>query len=106
MNQITSIFNQKLSIPENIIAQELSGEIVILNMDAESYYSLNPVASRIWLSLTNSENVETTIQQLLKIYQVHETRLLEDVTELVKELSAEELLIICDSKQQEEESLL
>ncbi|NJL60696.1 MAG: PqqD family protein [Methylacidiphilales bacterium] len=48
MNQVTSILNQKLSIPENVLAQELNGEIVILNMDSETYYSLNSVGSRIW----------------------------------------------------------
>lgn len=106
MNQAISILNQKLSIPENVLAQELNGEIVILNMDSETYYSLNSVGSRIWQSLTNSENVETAMQQLLQVYLVDETALLRDVTELVKELSKEELLISCHSKEREGESLL
>ncbi|NJR15034.1 MAG: PqqD family protein [Calothrix sp. CSU_2_0] len=106
MNQVTSILNQKLSIPENVLAQELNGEIVILNMDSETYYSLNSVGSRIWQLLANSENVETAMQQLLQIYLVDETALLRDVTEFVKELSKEELLISYDSQELEEESLL
>lgn len=105
MNQVTSIINQ-ISIPENVFAQEVNGEIVILNIDSETYYTLNPVASRMWLSLTNSENVETAIQQLLQIYLVDEAALLRDVTEFVKELSKEELLISCHSKELEEEILL
>jgi hypothetical protein len=106
MNQVASILNQKLSVPENVLAQELNGEIVILNMDSETYYSLNPVGSRIWHLLTNSENVETAMQQLLQIYLVDKTALLRDVTEFVKELSKEELLISCDSQELEGESLL
>ncbi|MBE9211993.1 hypothetical protein IQ247_04575 [Plectonema cf. radiosum LEGE 06105] len=46
MNQVTSIINQ-ISIPENVFAQEVNGEIVILNIDSETYYSLNPVGSRM-----------------------------------------------------------
>lgn len=106
MNQAISILNQKLSIPENVLAQELNGEIVILNMDSETYYSLNSVGSRIWQSLTNSENVETAMQQLLQVYLVDETALLQDVTEFVKELSKEELLISYDSQELKGDSLL
>jgi Coenzyme PQQ synthesis protein D (PqqD) len=106
MNQVASILNQKLSVPENVLAQELNGEIVILNMDSETYYSLNSVGSRIWQSLTNSENVETAMQQLLQVYLVDETALLRDVTEFVKELSKEELLISYDSQELEGDSLL
>ena len=101
MNQITSILNQKLSIPENIIAQELTGEIVMLDMESESYYSLNSVASRIWQLLTSLENVEALIEQLLQVYLVDEATLSRDVTLLAEELVAEELLIGCDNEAEE-----
>ena len=101
MNQTTSILNQKLSIPENVIAQELTGEIVMLDMESESYYSLNSVASRIWQLLTSLENVEASIQQLLQVYLVDEPTLHRDVTLLAQELVAEELLISCDSVAEE-----
>ncbi|MBV6623088.1 MAG: PqqD family protein [Rivularia sp. (in: Bacteria)] len=52
MNQTTSILNQKLTISENTLSQELTGEIVILNMESESYYSLNPVGSKVWQGAT------------------------------------------------------
>ncbi|NJL60695.1 MAG: hypothetical protein HC903_01260 [Methylacidiphilales bacterium] len=42
----------------------------------------------------------------MQIYLVDETALLRDVTEFVKELSKEELLISYDSQELEEESLL
>ncbi|MGF1676138.1 MAG: PqqD family protein [Rivularia sp. (in: cyanobacteria)] len=101
MNQTTSILNQKLSIPENILAQELTGEVVILNIESESYYSLNAVASRIWLLLTNLENVEALIQQLLQVYVVNEATLRDDVTLLAEQLVEEELLISCDGEADE-----
>ena len=101
MNQTTSIFNQKLSIPENIIAQELTGEIVMLDMESESYYSLNSSASRIWQLLTSLENIEASIEQLLQVYLVDEATLSGDVTLLAQELVAEELLIGCDNQAEE-----
>ena len=101
MNQTTSILNQKLTISENILAQELTGEIVILNIESESYYSLNPVGSKVWQLLTSKENVKGAIEQLLQIYLVDEPTLRHDVTLLAEQLVEEELLINCDSEAEE-----
>ena len=101
MNQTTSILNQKLTISENTLSQELHGEIVILNIELESYYSLNPAGSKVWQLLTSKETVKTAIEQLLQIYLVDESTLHRDVTLLAEELSEEELLISCDSEAEE-----
>ena len=101
MNQTTSILNQKLTISENTLSQELHGEVVILNIELESYYSLNPVGSKVWQLLTSTENVKGAIEQLLQIYLVDESTLHDDVTLLAEELLEEELLISCDSETEE-----
>lgn len=84
MNQTTSILNRKLTISENTLSQELHGEIVILNMESESYYSLNPVGSKVWQLLTSKENVKGAIEQLFQIYLVDEPTLHHDVLCLLK----------------------
>mgnify|MGYP001800888149 CR=1 FL=1 len=101
MNQTTSILNQKLTISENTLSQELHGEVVILNIELESYYSLNPVGSKVWQLLTSKETVQTAIEQLLQIYLVDEATLHRDVTLLAEELILVELLISCDSETEE-----
>ena len=98
MNSTTSILNQKLTISENTLSQELHGEVVILNIELESYYSLNTVGSKVWQLLTSTENVKGAIEQLLQIYLVDESTLHDDVTLLAEELLEEELLISCDSE--------
>ena len=92
MNQATSILNQKLSISENALTQEVNGEIVILHFESEFYYTLNAVGSKVWQLLAESENVETIIQQLVQIYQVNETPLRRNLTTFIKKLVKEELL--------------
>ena len=96
MNSTTSILNQKLSISENALAQEVNGEIVILNIESESYYTLDTVRTKFWQLFTDSDNVEMVIQQLVKIYTIDEVALRRDVTKFVEELVEEELLINCD----------
>lgn len=82
-----------LSIPENVLSQELNGEVVLLNMDSESYYSLNRVGSLVWQLLTENCDIEGAIQQLLQTHTVDEAALRQDVMTLVEELVEEGLLI-------------
>ncbi len=93
MNSTTSILNQKLSISENALAQEVNGEIVILHFESELYYTLDAVGSKFWQLFTDSDSVETVMQQLVKIYTVDEVALRRDVTKFVEELVEEGLLI-------------
>jgi hypothetical protein len=79
-------------IPENVLSQELNGEVVLLNMDNESYYSLNSVGSRIWQLLSQKMNIESITLELLKIYQVDESTLRQDVATLIHELCEDGLL--------------
>ena len=93
MNSTTSILNQKLSISENALSQEVNGEIVILHFESESYYTLDAVGTKFWQLFTDSDSAETVIQQLLQVYGVDEVALRRDVTKFVEELVEEELLI-------------
>ena len=95
MSSTTSILNQ-ISISENALAQEVNGEIVILNFESESYYTLDAVGTKFWQLFTDSDNVETVIQQLVKFYTVDEVALRRDVTKFVEDLVEEGLLINCD----------
>lgn len=92
----TSILNQKLAVSENAIAQEVNGEIVILNIESESYYTLDAVGTRFWQLFTELNNVEMAIQQLVKTYAVDAATLHRDLTKLIEELVEEGLLINCD----------
>ncbi|MEC4991792.1 MAG: PqqD family protein [Oscillatoria sp. PMC 1068.18] len=94
MSKAISLFSQKATIPTNILVQELGGEIVILNLDNESYYSLNKVGSKMWELLKENENLETITQQLLRIYNVEEKVLRQDIAILIDELVAEGLLTL------------
>ena len=93
MNSTTSILNQKLSISENALSQEVNGEIIILNFESESYYTLDTVGTKFWQLFTDSQDVEAVIQQLVEFYTVDEVALRRDVTKFVEELVEEGLLI-------------
>ncbi|MEH2424177.1 MAG: PqqD family protein [Nostoc sp.] len=92
MTQIISPLSPQLTIPANVLTQELGGEVVLVNLENEAYYSLNNVGSRMWQLLIEQGNVETATQQLLQTFAVDEATLRQDVAELVDELVQEGLL--------------
>lgn len=93
---LTNAFSCKVLIPENVLSQEIQDEVVLLNLENESYYSLNLVGSRMWQLLIEKENVETAVQQLLKLFVVDETTLRRDVKNLLDELVREGLLSVSE----------
>lgn len=96
MNQVASTFTFKVAIPNNVLAQELGGEVVLVNLENETYYSLNQVGSRMWQLLTEQNDVETVMQQLLQTFAVDEATLRQDVALLIDELVEEGLLSISE----------
>lgn len=79
-----SIFSSDFSIPENVLAQKLDDTIVLLNIENESYYSLNLTGSFIWQILIEQRQAEKAIQKLLQFYVVDET---ENQTEKRKDIA-------------------
>jgi hypothetical protein len=83
---------EKLIIPDYIVTQELSGELVILNLENEGYYHLNKVASHFWELLEELETVEAVVIKMLELYDVDEKTLLKDLKDIIDELVSEKIV--------------
>lgn len=86
--------NAKVSIPADVLFNELSGEGVLLNLQNGKYYGLNEVGTRLWLLLSENGSLEAAYQALLAEYDVAEAQLRQDVVELVGRLVEQGLLVI------------
>ena len=65
---------------------------VILDADRGQYYTLNGVAARIWELLTAGEPMLAILQALEDEYEIERTRCEADLTELLTQLRALELI--------------
>lgn len=70
----------------DVLAQEVNGEMVLLDMEAECYFGLNEVATRIWQLLQDGKDLSAILAILETEYEVERTRLESDVNELVGQL--------------------
>jgi hypothetical protein len=71
---------------DKIAAQELDGEIIILNLATEWYIALNNSATEMWKTLIETGSVEQTKDRLVEQYDVDSETLWNDVEQFIDKL--------------------
>ena len=84
----------RVTVPTDVLVQEVSGETVLLSLETERYYGLNQVGTRMWELLAESGDVQTVFQKLLEEFEVDESTLRSDLTELIEDLVDDGLLSV------------
>lgn len=87
-------FAQRLSVPADVLIQELDGESVLLNLKSERYFGLDEVGTRMWALLTGSQSIQHAYDALLAEYEVEPDVLRRDVLTLIDKLLAHGLVEI------------
>ena len=78
--------------PDVLVQTLPDGEAVLLHMGSEVYFGLDPIGARMWETLADTGDIETTASRLLSEFEVEESRLLSDLRQLVAELTEAGLL--------------
>ena len=89
-------FDQRVTIPPDVLIQELDGESVVLNVTTERYFGLDPIGTRMWSALTTLDSIEAAYDSLLAHFDVGAERLRQDLEILVTELVDHGLLDVHD----------
>jgi len=84
--------HQNVTVSTSILVQELEDEIVILNLNNETYYRLDGTAARIWQLLGEYGSPDEVTGIMSEEYQVPPADLQRDVETLTAELVQLELL--------------
>jgi hypothetical protein len=69
-----------------VIARELSGETVLLNLESGIYYGLDAVGTRVWQLLMQGRTIASVCETMIDEYDVAPDVLRGDVARLVGEL--------------------
>ena len=77
---------QKVTISPEVLFQEVSGEMVLLDLSSESYFGLDAVGARIWGLLESGSTVGEVLDTLMGEYEVERETLEADVGELLGRL--------------------
>jgi hypothetical protein len=87
---------------DEIAAETINGESVILNLSSGDYFSLNGAGGMAWALLVRGYTAPEIKQRISSHYDVEEERVQSDLDALLPHLVEQELLIPDDSADQSE----
>lgn len=83
-----------LEIPSHVVSREVGGDAVLLDLDAGTYFSLDPIGARMWELIGKGSSVSAICDTLLEEYDVPRETLEADLIELCDKLLAEKLVAL------------
>ena len=75
-----------IRVSKDVLAQELAGETVILDLASENYFGLNEVGTRVWALIGEGLEPAAVVDALLEEYEVERAVLVKDVDDLLERL--------------------
>jgi hypothetical protein len=84
--------DKRATIPDSVILRAVGEEAVLLNLNTNQYYSLNPVGLRMLEILTQSATSGQALATLLEEYAVEPAELESDLHELQEQLLSQGLI--------------
>ena len=78
--------NKKVTFADTVFAQEVDGEMVLLDMNSENYFGLDEVGTAIWQAMQEKESLKEVLEVLLEQYEVEEDVLKKDLATFVEKL--------------------
>jgi hypothetical protein len=74
-------FSNCVVVPDQVLAQKLDDEMVLLQLESETYFGLDDVGSTMWEHLTTADSIDSAYQALLDVYEVEPDQLRADLQE-------------------------
>ncbi len=84
----------KVILSNNVFAQEIDDETIILDAITQEYFSLNEIGKVIWSLLSENKNLEEIKVQMLEMYEVPEEQLEKDLLNFLQALAKKGLISI------------
>lgn len=76
-----------------VLTQSLKPSLILLHIDTERFYELNQTAARFWELLESGQNLTEIQMSLRDEYNVDETQLADEITNIVTMMRNEGLVI-------------
>lgn len=78
--------DQKVAFAQTVFAQEVDGEMVLLDMESENYFGLDEVGTAIWQAMQEYGSLQEVFNALLEQYDVDAEVLEADLEDFVGKL--------------------
>lgn len=78
----------------DVISSKLEDQLVMMDIDKGKYFSMNPVATRVWELLEEPSSVNELCDKLLNEFEVSKEQCFDEVLELLGKMKELDLLEI------------
>ncbi|SFV90142.1 hypothetical protein MNB_SV-4-1258 [hydrothermal vent metagenome] len=79
--------NSRVILNQNIFAQEVDGEMVLLDMQSENYFGMDAVGTSIWQALKEEGGeIANVLERLSQMYDADRQTLQKDLLAFVENL--------------------
>jgi hypothetical protein len=90
--------HQTVTISDQVISQEVSGETVLLDLNRESYFGLDEVGTRVWQLINEDGHLPAILATMLQEFEVEELTLKNDIADLLAKLEAQGLVTLTNEQ--------
>jgi hypothetical protein len=87
-------FSDRVEVPKHVLVCLLEKESVFLNLEAEIYYGMDEIGTRMWQVVTTAPNLENAYAALLSEFDVEPELLRQNLSGLLGRLVENGLLQI------------
>jgi hypothetical protein len=84
--------NKTVIISPDVLTQEVSGEMILLDLSKEQYLGLNDVGTKVWQLLQEGKNLEMVFETLLEEYDIDAELLKSDLNQLISDMHEAEVV--------------
>lgn len=85
---------QKITFTDTVFAQEVDGEMVLLDMESENYFGLDEVGTAIWQFMQEYGTLQEVFDAMLEQYDVDDEVLEKDLSDFVGKLIESGLVVV------------
>jgi hypothetical protein len=84
----------KWEICKEVLSSKIDDEVVLMSMEADSYFGLDPIGSHIWELLSaKPATVNELVQSLTEDYDIDEATCIRDVEAFITDMSDRKLIL-------------
>ncbi len=85
--------NTKWQVTPEVLSSKIDEEAILMSIEADSYFGLDPVGSRIWELLSEqAASADELVFMLMEEYEVDDKTCREDVQQFIDDMSAKKLI--------------
>lgn len=82
----------RIIVPKQVVAKEVGGEMVLLDLERGSYFKLNVTAAALWRTMAAGQTLGEGVRQLGERFEAPEETLRREMALLLEDLMKERLV--------------